>query len=217
MSKSIARPRAALIAAATICLLVMLATASQAGAARYYACVKKNGGARIYTKTPKCKPGESKLSWNIGGPAGRNGASGKNGANGKNAANGTNGANGASGQNLTSQTPLAAGQSESGSFAVGGNEGLAGQGISFSQPLAAPIAAGNILFNAPKTTSTNCPGVGQAARGFVCIYAAELVKATFNQSLNSNLEKGSDKFGFVLYFNAEAKAVADGAWTVTAP
>jgi hypothetical protein len=51
----------------------MLATASQAGAAKYYACIKKNGSARIYTKTLKCKPGESKVSWNNVGPAGRNG------------------------------------------------------------------------------------------------------------------------------------------------
>ena len=73
MSKSIVRRRTALLAAATISLLAMLATASQAGAVKYYACIKKNGSARIYTKTLKCKPGESKVSWNNVGPAGRNG------------------------------------------------------------------------------------------------------------------------------------------------
>jgi len=97
MSTSITRRGTALLVAATISLLAALATASQAGAATYYACVKKNGSARIYSKKPKCRRGESKLSWNNVGPAGRNGLNGANGANGKNGANGTNGSNGKEG------------------------------------------------------------------------------------------------------------------------
>lgn len=98
MSTSITRRGIALLAAATFLLFAALVTASQAGATTYYACVKKNGSAHIYTKKPKCKKGESKLSWNNVGPAGRNGNNGVNGANGK---NGTNGANGTNGTNAT--------------------------------------------------------------------------------------------------------------------
>jgi len=94
MSTAITRRGTPLVAAAIISLLAMLAIAPQAGATTYYACVKKNGAAHIYTKKPKCRRGESKLSWNSRGPAGRNGKNGANGANGKNGANGANGANG---------------------------------------------------------------------------------------------------------------------------
>lgn len=97
MSPSITRRGIALLAAATFSLFAALATASQAGAATYYACVKKNGSAHIFTTKPKCKHGESKLSWNNVGPAGRNGSNGLNGANGKNGANGANGTNGKEG------------------------------------------------------------------------------------------------------------------------
>jgi hypothetical protein len=102
MSTSITRRGVTIGATAIIALLVALAVASQATAATYYACVKKNGSAHIYTKKPKCKKGESKLSWNNVGPAGRNGT---NGANGKNGTNGTNGANGTNGTNAL-VTPL---------------------------------------------------------------------------------------------------------------
>jgi hypothetical protein len=57
-----------------------------------YACVKKNGSARVFTKKPKCKKGEKKLSWNNEGPAGKNGVNGTNGTKGTNGTNGTNGA-----------------------------------------------------------------------------------------------------------------------------
>jgi hypothetical protein len=93
MSTSITRRGVTIGAAAIIALLVTLAVASQATAATYYACVKKNGSAHIYTKKPRCKRGESKLSWNTVGPAGARGLNGKNGNNGANGTNGTNGTN----------------------------------------------------------------------------------------------------------------------------
>lgn len=64
-------------------LLAALVTASQAGASTLYACVKKDGTAHIYTKKPRCKKRETKLSWSSQGPAGRNGTSGANGVSGK--------------------------------------------------------------------------------------------------------------------------------------
>ncbi len=66
-----------------------LTAAPPSQAATLYACVKKNGSAKVFSKKPKCKKGEKKLSWNTAGPAG---------ANGKNGINGTNGKEGAPGQ-----------------------------------------------------------------------------------------------------------------------
>lgn len=77
------RRRAMLAAAAAGTLMAGgLAVVPQASAATLYACVKKNGSAHIYAKKPKCKKGESKLSWNSAGPAGKNGTNGTNGAAG---------------------------------------------------------------------------------------------------------------------------------------
>jgi hypothetical protein len=80
----------AVLAATGALLLAAFAAAPQAEASTLYACVQKNGAAHIYTKKPKCKKHESKLSWiTTGGPAGKNGTNGSNGTSGT---NGTNGA-----------------------------------------------------------------------------------------------------------------------------
>lgn len=215
MSASITRRGILMVAAAAVSLFASLAAASQAGAATYYACVKKNGSAHIYTKKPKCKKGESKLSWNNVGPAGRNGA---NGANGK---NGANGANGINGQNLTSQTPIAVGQSESGGFAVAAGEskaGYAAMGVTFSQPLPSAIAAEHVLYVPEKTTKPQCPGVGHAAAGFVCLYASEEFGMNFLVARDFALDQNAaDPFGFAAFFSVTASSgYVAGVWTVTA-
>jgi hypothetical protein len=97
MSKPTARRRSLPLAIAAALTVAGLAGATQAQASTLYACVKKSGTARVFTKKPKCKKGESKISWNTSGPAGANGTNGKNGTNGSNGSNGTNGANGAVG------------------------------------------------------------------------------------------------------------------------
>ncbi len=64
-------------------LVAALGAAQQADAQLLYACVKRSGSARIFTKKPKCKKGELKLSWNSQGSPGKNGLNGANGTNGK--------------------------------------------------------------------------------------------------------------------------------------
>ncbi len=91
-SPTVRRGVLALAGAAAALMLCSLGAATEAQASTLYACVEKNGSAHVYAKKPKCKKGESKLSWNTTGPAGKNGANGSNGASG---ANGSNGANGA--------------------------------------------------------------------------------------------------------------------------
>ncbi|HEY2558032.1 MAG TPA: hypothetical protein VGI08_13070 [Diaminobutyricibacter sp.] len=72
-----------MVAAIGTVLLAALITASRVGASTLYACVKKDGSAHIYSKKPKCKKREVKLSWSTEGPAGKNGANGLGGVNGK--------------------------------------------------------------------------------------------------------------------------------------
>ena len=92
-----------LLAISAVLLLSALAIASDAGAATLYVCVKKGSGtARFVSARTKCRRNETKLAWNIVGPAGRNGTNGKNGANGKNGSNGKDGAAGKNGTNGTS-------------------------------------------------------------------------------------------------------------------
>jgi hypothetical protein len=103
-----------------------LALAPPADASTLYACVKKNGNARIFHRKPRCSKRESLLSWNSPGPAGpnglngangapgRDGAAGRDGVNGKDGANGrdgTNGENGANGAVGGFATALAGGES----------------------------------------------------------------------------------------------------------
>jgi hypothetical protein len=78
----------AVLAATGALLLAAFAAAPQAEASTLYACVKKGGTVKVYTKAPKCKKHETKISWNSVGPAGKNGTNGANGTNGTNGANG---------------------------------------------------------------------------------------------------------------------------------
>jgi len=196
----------------TLMLLIVLVAATQANAATISACLnKKTGAVRVVSSKAKCKKSEKNFSWNSEGPAG------KNGLNGSNGANGTNGTNG---QDLTSHTPLPSGQSESGFYGVGSGSSTTGyvaEGVSFSQPLAAPIAANHVVYNTVGTISPHCLGFGQAERGYVCLYESETSGLSFfitrDFALNPN---AADKFGFALFFEVKAAGYVAGSWTVTA-
>lgn len=97
MPRSMNKRTATASLTAVAVLLCTLVAAATAGATTYYACVKKNGTARIYTSKQKCKKGEKRLSWNSEGPAGRQGVPGKQGLQGKEGTAGKNGSNGLNG------------------------------------------------------------------------------------------------------------------------
>src|SRR2546423_11905378 len=99
MSTLTARRGMAVLAAAGLLLVTVFVAAPKVEASTLYACVKKNGTGRLFTKRPKCKKGESKISWNSQGIAGKNGANGANGVNGAAGAPGANGTNGTNGAN----------------------------------------------------------------------------------------------------------------------
>jgi hypothetical protein len=162
----------------------------------------------------------AKLKGNAGppGPAGT-GAAGKEGARGK---EGAAGKEGAKGQDLTSHTPLPSGQSESGHWAVANGSSTTGYvstSVSFSQPLAAAIPAGHVVYNERETTSTHCSGAGKADAGFVCLYAQEQSAGlTLNNIFGfKEASMSADQTGFSIYFEDTAAGFADGVWTVTAP
>jgi hypothetical protein len=93
---TVANRRALVVLVALAGMLVATLTAAQqAQAQQLFACVKKSGTARVFTKKPKCKKGETKLSWNTEGLAGKNGLNGVNGVNGKEGGAGAAGKNGA--------------------------------------------------------------------------------------------------------------------------
>jgi hypothetical protein len=87
----------AMLAALGALLLVAITWAAPAKASTIYACVKKDGTARILTKRPRCKHGETKLSWNTTGPRGQNGANGTTGVTGKEGPAGKEGRTGTAG------------------------------------------------------------------------------------------------------------------------
>ena len=97
MPTATVRRRALPLAIAGALLLTSLTLVSEAHASVLYACVKKDGSARIYARRHRCRRGETRLSWNSEGPAGSRGANGRNGRNGANGSNGANGVNGSNG------------------------------------------------------------------------------------------------------------------------
>lgn len=101
------RARGLFVAGALLATTAILTTDASAGATTYYACVKKNGAARVSKKRLRCRKGESRLSWRSTGSPGRNGMNGVSGLAGKDGTSGKDGAggaNGAAGRDGTSGT-----------------------------------------------------------------------------------------------------------------
>jgi hypothetical protein len=108
-------------------LLVAITGGAPAQASTLYACVKKDGTARILTKRPQCKHGETKLSWNITGregPAGKEGKEGRTGGAGVTGATGPPGPEGKEGK--TGPTGPAGGGTGGGATGPTGPEGKQG-------------------------------------------------------------------------------------------
>lgn len=186
-------------------LLAAFAAAPQAEATTYYACVTKSGVAHIYTKKPKCRRSQSKLSWNNVGPAGINGRNGTNGVNGANGANGTTG--------FTSVLPT--GQTEVGTWA-GVSSGNYYDPISFNIPLASKPQLTIIgLKGAPTTECPGSPAKPEATSGNLCIYTGQLVGDTefaFDPIVEGGAA-GADVFGVI--FGLSGTGYGYGTWAVT--
>jgi hypothetical protein len=200
-------------------LLVALAVAPGAGAATYYACVKKKTGAiRLVARSARCRRSERKISFNSEGPRGRNGLNGRNGKNGTNGTNGANGANGTNGANGATgfTTTLPKGQTEQGTWgAIAPNPGSAYSAISFNIPLAtAPATLVTEATGEPPPPA--CPGTfakPTAASGQLCIY---INTANITGSVDTvdpvTLMFGAETFGTLVKVT---NGTANGSWAVT--
>ncbi len=163
------------------------------------------------------------------GNAGAKGLTGPTGAQGP---AGPQGAQGAAGQNLTAQTVLPSGQSESGTFSAGAgydagkkgeekeNFGYIGAGITYVQPLAHPIAENHIIdIKSSGSTTSECPGVGKAQAGYLCLYNYISFDVEPGYGYSNTTEFSTPSPGVVLYWEVSGagEAYVGGEYTVTAP
>jgi hypothetical protein len=156
------------------------------------------------------------------GPVGATGATGPAGATGKEGKEGKEGKQGIEGKEGAYPVTLASGKSESGVFAIAAGSSTSGfmtEGMAFSTPLAGPLEGTNVDFLKVGETNANCPGVGSAAAGYLCVYAQHEANATVSGHAISNLEgqPGASASGFLVFLSVSgANAYSYGAWTVTA-
>jgi hypothetical protein len=229
MSPSITWRGVAVLAAATFTLFAALATASQAGAATYYACVKRNGSAHVYTKKRRCRRGEKLLSWNNMRPAGRNGRNGTNGETGTNGRNGTNGADGETGAPGGFFGVLPSGEMMTGTFASQGDRVGHQYRTAVSFMLSLPVAPTGEQIHYIKVGEPVPPGCGGtvespvALPGNLCIFEGVSVGNEANRGEVNPINDEAPNismpvFGFGVYASCEAIACFnEGAWAVTAP
>jgi hypothetical protein len=199
-----------------------LVAAPSANAATLYACVKKNGTARIFTKKPRCKKGEVRLSWNIEGPAGRNGLNGLNGTNGANGVNGKEGKEGPAGPLLEA---LPSGRSETGVYSLEGAGSVIESGWGFPLQLGSEPTAH--LIKDGEASTAQCPGSVSkptAAPGNLCVYEAKNHSAGSSEALfnpeNESFGGKASRFGWGFAINngsPGSNAWSMGTWAVTAP
>jgi hypothetical protein len=228
MSPSITRRGVALLPAATFTLFAALATTSQAGAARYYACVKGNGSAHVYAKKPRCRHGEKLLSWNIIGPAGRNGRRGTNGENGANGTNGRNGADGEAGAPGGFFGVLPSGEMMTGTYASQGDRVGRQYRTAVSFLLSLPVAPTGEHIHYIKVGEPVPPGCGGtvaapvALPGNLCIFEGVSVGNEANRGEVNPINDEAPNismpvFGFGVYATCEVlECVDEGSWAVTA-
>jgi len=118
---------------------------------------------------------------------------------------------------------LLSGQTESGDYAVGGSgAGYMNEGIQFAIPLAQGLASAHVEMVGSGGGDSNCPGVGQAAGGFLCVYEVFSMNRTpiTPDTLpinNHSGAPGADAYGFILILGSTGgSAISYGSWTVRA-
>lgn len=122
-------------------------------------------------------------------------------------------------------TPLPSGKSESGAFsAAGANStgagGWLGFSITYPRPLATPIAYDNVIDTGFAADPAHCPGPGQAAPGYLCLYpdARSGVGKAYGYTDTSPYTDLPYSVGVGLYDPVTGDhPYYNGVWTVTAP
>ena len=227
MSPSITMRGVAVLAAATFTLFAALVATSYAGAATYYACVKRNGSAHVYTKKPRCGRGEKLLAWNNIGPAGRNGRNGPNGENGTSGTNGTNGADGETGAPGGFFGVLPSGEMMTGTYATQGDRPGRQYRTAVSFLLSLPVAPTGEHIHYIKVGEPVPPGCSGtvaapvALPGNLCIFEGVSAGNGANRGevnpVNDEAGLSMPVFGFGVYATCEVlECLNEGTWAVTA-
>jgi len=185
----------------------------------YKACVGESRVVVLKTGGKPCHKGQRTIVWNQEGLAGAKGAAGATGAAGANGANGANGTNG-----FSALSTLPSGASESGDYSVssGGIQQLnLNASYTFPIPLAAPIDEKHVEYTGSTSTTSECPGIGKAAKGWLCVYTVErksIELVSIYSDDSGTFTKGTGRYGFDLEWAPGAAEAFDvGSWTVTAP
>jgi hypothetical protein len=180
--------------------------------------------AQQQIRGPRGKRGPRGLRGRTGarGPMGPAAPAGAPGAQGAQGLQGSQGAKGDNGVDLTASSTLAPGQTISGPWGMSTGDSTSGYAftaIEFRPHLAADLAGGNAHYQAPGTTSANCPGHKQAAPGHLCVYGSSVSALTFGSFTDpQSHSSGVRAMGTVMYFNIPGTAGdARGTWAVTAP
>ena len=101
-----------------------------------------------------------------------------------------------------------------------GSGGFLGAGITYRIPLAHAIPNKHIIDVGTRTDASLCPGVGHAARGYLCLYDTKLffgVSDGYGYSSNAGLFSKPSP-GVVLYWKVTGThPYVGGEYTVTAP
>jgi hypothetical protein len=230
MSTPNIRRRTAALAVMGAIMFAALIVTQAASAGALYACVKKNGLARVYTSKPKCKKGELKLNWNLQGPAAKNGANGSNGTNGTNGTNGKEGKEGKEGVPGPFPATLPTGKTITGAYALagGGSSDFAADHISWPFRLAS-VPAVHVIASG-ETPPTGCSGTAlapAASSGNLCIFESRSSSSTTAGACSIGANACTDAGGigtdeslkFGVFIRAFATAATRwynvGTWAVT--
>jgi hypothetical protein len=121
--------------------------------------------------------------------------------------------------------PLASGETQSGAFSAAsgstaGVSGYIGFGITYPRPLDVPIDDNNIIDTDTNPDPAKCPGAGQAAPGYLCLYFYDhsSVDYVYGWSEGGPYGELPDSVGVGMYAQITGEQpYVDGIWTVTAP
>jgi hypothetical protein len=199
----------------------------------FHACVDTTTGAlRIVKTSSSCRgartvrrghkrvhlAAELPVAWNQAGQKGAKGDPGQPGQSGP---------TGAAGRSAL--TPLRSGETETGLWGMGFQPAAINDVwrpyAAFPIPLPADLDSNHVIY-VPGASATNCPGVGQAVPGYLCIYQQRL-QGSVNQPVSGNIENpdnpigavGAGAYGFAIYLvaNGTTKVDISGLYSVTAP
>jgi hypothetical protein len=118
------------------------------------------------------------------------------------------------------QRALRSGETMRGTFLAAGADttsGYIGTSITFPHRLPANFVKANVQY-IDGATSTQCPGVGQAAPGWACFYEGQNSLATLCCIYSENYNDPSvGTFGTRIYWTVTGSNYVDGNWAITAP